>query len=197
VTLLTAWRLVKTRFLHNAFDGDGARLYGGRWNSPGVPVVYTSATASLAVLELFANIQRSELLVSYSLLSCSFDETLVSQVRTTDLPMHLRQSPAPAELQAIGDEWLQSGRSAVLQVPSSIIEHESNYLLNPTHRGFKRIKQSTPEPFTFDLRLIKLSRRLTFLRSPSARPQRARRAARRVARSAEATGQRTATRRLL
>jgi RES domain-containing protein len=153
--LITAWRLVKTRFLHHAFDGEGARLYGGRWNSPGVSAVYASATASLAVLELFANIQRSELLISYSLFSCSFDDALVSSLRADDLPSNWRQSPAPNELQAIGDEWLRSGRSAVLQVPSAIIEHESNYLLNPAHQDFRRIKRSPPEPFTFDLRLIK------------------------------------------
>lgn len=155
MTLVKAWRLVKTRFVQHAFDGEGARLYGGRWNSPGLPVVYTSATASLAVLELFANVQRSELLTSYSLLSCSFDDALISQARAAELPLHWRQSPGPAELQALGDEWLESSRSAVLQVPSSIIDHESNYLLNPLHRDFGRIKSSRPVPFTFDLRLVK------------------------------------------
>lgn len=152
---IIAWRLVKTRFLKHAFDGEGARLYGGRWNSAGGPVVYSSATASLAVLELFANVQRSELLISYSLLSCSFDEALLSEVGLDDLPSNWRGSPAPAELQAIGDDWLRSGRSAVLRVPSAVIEHESNYLLNPAHRDFKRIKRSAAEPFMFDLRLIK------------------------------------------
>jgi RES domain-containing protein len=155
VSAITVWRLLKTRFLQHAFDGEGARLYGGRWNSPGEPVVYTSATVSLAVLELFANVQRSELLISYSLLSCSFDETLHSEVGLSDLPSNWRTSPPPAELQTIGDAWLRTGRSAVLRVPSAVIEHESNYLLNPAHRDFKRIKRSPAEPFTFDLRLIK------------------------------------------
>ena len=93
--------------------------------------------------------------MSDSLLSCSFDETLLSEVGWNDMPPNWRSSPAPAELQAIGDAWLRTGRSAVLRVPSAVIEHEINYLLNPAHRHFKRIKRSAAEPFMFDLRLIK------------------------------------------
>jgi RES domain-containing protein len=155
VSLITTWRLVKTRFVKHAFDGEGARLYGGRWSSPGSPVVYTSATASLAVLEVFANVQRGDLLASYELFSCTFDDSLVSRIEPRDLPTNWRQSPAPSRLQEIGDEWRRSAKSVALQVPSSIIEHESNYLLNPLHPDFKRVKRSEPEPFVIDLRLIK------------------------------------------
>lgn len=153
--MITAWRLVKSRFVEHAFDGEGARLYGGRWNSPGAPVIYLSATTSLAVLEVFANIQRSDLLASYENLSCTFDESLLTRIEARDLPANWRQSPAPAALQELGDEWLRRGRSVALRVPSSIIEHEYNYLLNPLHTDFKRVKRSPPEPFAIDLRLIK------------------------------------------
>ena len=131
-------------------------MYGGRWTSPGLPVVYTSATASLAVLEVFANAQRrADLLTHFQLLSCTFDESLVTRVERRDLPSNWRQSPAPARLQEIGDEWLRAAASVVLQVPSSIIEHENNYLINPRHRDFKRVKRATPQAFVIDLRLIK------------------------------------------
>jgi RES domain-containing protein len=156
VSAVKSWRLVKSRFLHHAFDGEGARLYGGRWTSPGFPVVYTSATASLAVLEVFANAQRrADLLTRFQLLYCTFDESLVTRIVLSDLPSNWRQSPAPVRLQQIGDEWLLLAASLVLEVPSSIIEHESNYLINPAHPDFKRVKRSTPEPFVIDLRLIK------------------------------------------
>jgi RES domain-containing protein len=157
VSVVRTWRLVKTRFVNHAFDGEGARLYDGRWSSPGLPVVYTSATASLAVLEVFANAHRAELLASFQLLSCTFDESLVKRVGVSALPANWRQSPAPVRLQEIGDEWLRTAASLVLQVPSSIIEHESNYLINPLHPGFKHVKRSAPEPFVIDLRLIKKS----------------------------------------
>jgi RES domain-containing protein len=152
--VITAWRLVKAKYASHAFDGEGARLYGGRWNSPGIAVTYCSATASLAVLEVFANVQRADLLSRYVLMSCSFDEGLVETVDVAALPANWRHSPSPPELTSIGDDWVRSSRSPVLSVPSAIIEHERNYLINAAHPGFRRIKRSPPEPFSLDLRLL-------------------------------------------
>jgi RES domain-containing protein len=152
--VITAWRLIKAKFSAQAFAGEGARLYGGRWNSPGAAVVYCSATASLAVLEVFTNVQKSGLLSAYALVSCSFASDLVTAVDLADLPSNWRQSPAPAELAAIGDEWIRSARSLVLATPSAIIDRETNYLINPNHRDFRRLELSSPEPFVFDLRLL-------------------------------------------
>lgn len=152
--MITAWRLIKAKYAAHAFDGEGARLYGGRWNSPGSPISYCSATASLAVLEVFANVQRTDLLAEYVLIACSFDESLVTRVEAGGLPANWRQSPAPPELAAIGDAWIRDGVSAVLDVPSAIIDRERNYLINPMHTDFKRIKRRPAEPFKFDLRLI-------------------------------------------
>ena len=150
-----AWRLIKRRYVKHAFDGEGARLYGGRWNSPGSPVIYCSATASLAMLEVFANVRNTELAEAYVLISCAFDSSLIETLDVHKLPRDWRRSPAPAELQEIGDEWLRDYRSAVLKVPSAIIEHEYNYLLNPRHAKFKKVKRQRPQSFTFDLRLIR------------------------------------------
>jgi RES domain-containing protein len=152
--VITAWRLVMAKFAEHVFDGQGARLYGGRWNSPGKPVVYCSATASLAALEVLANLQRSELLSAYALASCSFDSKLVTAVDDHDLPANWRQSPAPLALAAIGDTWIRTGRSAVLAVPSAVIDREKNYLLNPRHPDFPRVTLGEPKPFAFDLRLV-------------------------------------------
>ena len=152
--MIEVWRLVKAKFADRAFDGEGARLYGGRWNSRGVPVIYCSSTTSLAVLEVFANVQRADLLATYVVISCSFDASLVSPISPRQLPENWSQTPAPAELAVIGDEWIRSARSAVLAVPSAIIEHEKNYLINPAHSDFKRIRRSDPQPFTFDARLL-------------------------------------------
>lgn len=152
--MITAWRLVKAKFATHAFDGEGARLYGGRWNSPGNAIVYCSATASLAVLEVFANVQKADLLTAYVLASCSFGAELVTRIDARTLPQHWRNSPAPAELTTIGDEWIRASTSAVLALPSEIIEHEQNYLINPHHRDFRRVKLTAPEPFAFDLRLL-------------------------------------------
>ena len=85
--------------------------------------------------------------------SCTFDESLVTQVRIEELPPSWRD-PRSAELRDFGDEWIRSERSAVLSVPSVIVDHERNYLLNPLHEDFKRIELSPPKPFRFDLRLV-------------------------------------------
>jgi RES domain-containing protein len=152
--MATGWRIVKSRYASTAFDGEGARLYGGRWNSPGKPMVYTSSTISLAVLEVLGHLQEASLLSSYSLISADFDDALVERLDHSMLPDDWRSYPAPSELQRKGDEWVQSRRSAVLEVPSAIVERESNYLINPAHPDFSSVVIGEPEPFTFDERLL-------------------------------------------
>jgi RES domain-containing protein len=151
--MATGWRIVKSRYASTAFDGEGARLYGGRWNSPGTRMVYTSSTISLAVLEVLVHLQEASLLSSYSLLSVSFDDALVERLERSRLRDGWRTYPPPSELQRIGDEWVRSQRSAVLAVPSVIVEHESNYLLNTAHPESPSVVIGEPEPFTFDERL--------------------------------------------
>jgi RES domain-containing protein len=126
------------------------------WNSPGSPMVSTAGSASLAALEMLVHLGRGATLPAYVLIACSFDETLVSRLDRSRLPAHWRSYPAPPELQLLGDEWLKSDRSPVLEVPSAVIPTESNYLLNPRYREFASVRVSTPEPFEFDLRLLRL-----------------------------------------
>ena len=152
--MATGWRIVKSRYASTAFDGEGARLYGGLWNSPGTRMVYTSSTISLAVLEVLVHLQEASILSSYSLISAGFDDVLVERLDRSMLPDGWRSYPAPSELQRIGDEWVRRQRSAVLEVPSVIVERESNYLLNPAHPDFSSVVIGGPEPFTFDERLL-------------------------------------------
>ena len=152
--MATSWRIVKSRHASTAFDGEGARLYGGRWNSPGTRMIYTSRSLSLAVLQVLVHLRETALLSSYSLIAARFDDALIESLDHSRLPDVWRSYPAPPELQRIGDEWVRSQRSAVLQVPSAVVERESNYLLNPAHPDFSSIVIGEPEPFTFDERLL-------------------------------------------
>jgi RES domain-containing protein len=151
--VIRSWRIVAALHAAHAFDGDGPRLLGGRWNSPGVRVVYTSENAALAALEVLVHLKRMASLPEFALISCEFGEKLVDVV--TDLPHGWRNYPPLPEQQAIGDEWVRSARSAVLRVPSVIVPGENNYLLNPTHPKFKKIAIGKPERFALDLRLTK------------------------------------------
>lgn len=153
--MITSWRIVKAKHSSTAFDGEGARLFGGRWNSPGSPVVYTAASRALAALEMLVNLGKAIVLPAYVLVACPFDDSLVARVEDSRLPPNWRSYPAPPELQSLGDEWVRLGTSAVLEVPSAVIPSESNYLLNPRHPDFSSISVSPPEVFEFDLRLLR------------------------------------------
>src|SRR5712691_2677020 len=128
--MLRAWRLVKTRYSANAFDGEGARLYGARWNSQGVRVAYGSESVALATLEVLAHLSTTSVLGSYSLARIRFPEELIVSLDPASLPASWRTYPPPPEVQAVGDEWVSGARSAVLRVPSVIVPESSNYLLN-------------------------------------------------------------------
>ena len=153
--MLTAWRIVKASHAAWAFSGEGAYLYGGRWNSPGTKVVYVASTRALATVELAVHLDRSALLASYVLIPCGFDERLVNNLERGELPAGWRRDPPPAELAAIGDRWVRKLASAVLSVPSAVIPEEINFLLNPAHPAFSRIEIGDPRSFAFDPRLIK------------------------------------------
>jgi RES domain-containing protein len=144
---------VKRKHARGAFSGEGARLYGGRWNNPGTPLVYTAQSQSLATLEMLVHLDTEELLARYVFFAVSFSSSLISEIDASQLPKNWRNDPPPARLKTIGDVWAAAGKSAVLRVPSAIVPGESNFLLNPRHRDFHKVAIDGPEPFRFDSRL--------------------------------------------
>ena len=148
----TVWRLLTARFAHSAFSGEGARLYGGRWNQKGTPMVYTAGSQSLAMLEML--VQDEPLRARYVMLSATLPANLkIERVTPAQLPANWRDGGARAQLQAIGTEWQKRGSAAVLAVPSAVIPSETNYLLNPLHASMARIVIGKPQEFITDLRL--------------------------------------------
>ena len=118
-------------------------------------MVYCAGSASLAALEMLVHLLAHQVLESYSLCEVRFDDSLVESIDPTDLPKIWRSDPAPSELKRIGDEWVSSESSAVLCVPSAILDIESNYLLNAAHPEFALIDIGPSNPFQFDPRLLK------------------------------------------
>jgi len=152
--MLTVWRLVTSRFAESAFTGEGARLYGGRWNRKGVPMVYTAGSQSLAMLEML--VQDEPLRARYVMIPASLPKGLkIERIDAKQLPQDWRQLVARGQLQTLGSEWAKRRSSAVLAVPSAVIPAETNYLLNPQHPAFGKIAIGEPQPFITDLRLIK------------------------------------------
>ena len=152
---LTAWRITKRKHAKTAFRGEGARKYGGRWNSPGVALVYTAQNQALAVLEMLVHLENTELLTKYVLIGVEIEESLIQDIDRRKLPRSWRADPAPPSLRAIGDEWAQARPSVALRVPSTLVPAEYNLLLNPLHSDFKRLKIGSPVSFRFDLRLAR------------------------------------------
>jgi len=149
---IISYRLVKEKHAHRAFDGEGARLYGGRWNSQGGSVVYTSDSLALCCLEIFVNLPLYDLLKDFVYIKLSFDEKLVQDV---DLHESWNDRPVSKISQGIGDVWLQEQGSAVLMVPSVIIPEGNNYLINFNHQDSNQIKIGDPISLAFDSRLKK------------------------------------------
>ena len=153
--MTVAWRIAKRSRAASAFDGEGARLYGGRWNSPGHALVYTAENVSLAALELLVHLHGSALLASYSLRPATFAAALVTRIELAALPASWNGYPAPLRLRELGDAWIAHGKSAVLEVPSAVVPSEKNYLLNPAHRDFAKIALGPAQRFAFDRRLTR------------------------------------------
>ena len=152
--MLSVWRITTARFARSTFSGEGARLYGGRWNAKGVLMVYTAANQSLALLEML--VQDQPLRARYIMIEARIPSgATIDRVSVNDLPSDWRESGARDKLQTIGGEWARRRSTAVLAVPSAIVPAESSYLLNPLHPDFKRIKIGKPGAVEADLRLIK------------------------------------------
>ena len=151
---MRAWRIVKTRLKADAFSGEGARLYGGRWNSSGTAMVYTAGSISLATLELLVHLDTASILPSFSICPVDFDDSFMEVINPAHLPSDWRQSPAPTSLKNIGDNWISRGSSVVLRVPSAVVEDENNYLINPAHKDFKKLVIGRMKPFRLDSRLL-------------------------------------------
>ena len=149
------WRICRKLHALNAFSGEGARLYGGRWNSPGVRVVYTSASLALAAVETFVHLEpnlRPDDLVS---VECVLpDEIEIERITLKTLPRTWHKA-RDESLRAFGDDWIRGGKTVSLYVPSAAIRGEWNVLINPAHPDLSSLAVREPKPFEFDLRMFR------------------------------------------
>ena len=148
------FRIAKTQYIHDT-TGTGARLYGGRWNEKGAGLIYTSESRSLAALEFLVHMPMA--LVPYDLSIIQYDiptSILPEAVDPSTLPSNWRAYPPPEALVLTGTRWVFSNASLLLRVPSAVVEHEFNVLINPAHPAFPAVEISSPESFVFDRRLL-------------------------------------------
>ncbi len=150
---MLAWRICRAPFA--ALDGEGARLFGGRWNSDGIPVVYTAGSLALAALEYLAHLDPEE--VPDDLVAVKLqlpDDLPAERVAEEALPAGWNRLTEHVACIAAGDEWAKRGATALLRVPSAIVPEEQNLLLNPGHPGMARVRVLHTRRFSFDPRLL-------------------------------------------
>jgi RES domain-containing protein len=153
------WRICRRRYASEAASGEGARLYGGRWNSRGVRMVYASTSLALAAVETFVNLEPNLRPADLVSIEGEIPETLEPETLEID-----RLDPAllprtwyatrDESLRRFGDEWVKAGKTVGLIVPSAAIRGEWNILLNPAHADFSKITLQEPRVFEFDLRMF-------------------------------------------
>jgi RES domain-containing protein len=150
--MLTAWRVSKTRY--RPFDGTGARLSGGRWNSPGRDVVYASDSYAGALLEILAHAARPRTLPGpHHAVRIEIPEDLVEHLDETTLRGW--ESPGSAAARGWGDRWLAEGRSAAVSLPSLPARPVGRTIaIDPRHPDAARIVVSDPFPVPWDERLF-------------------------------------------
>jgi RES domain-containing protein len=143
-----------TRAAYADLSGNGARLYGGRWNSEGKAMVYLASSRSLAVLEALAHLSPTNIPNDYCMMIIEVPENSFAELDISKLPKHWNEYPEPNILKQIGNRFLIQKDELLLKVPSAIVKEEYNYLLNPLHESSAKVKIISKLPFSFDARLL-------------------------------------------
>jgi RES domain-containing protein len=150
-----AWRITKQKHQSTGLSGEGARIYGGRWNPIGIPLIYTAESLSLAALEIIVHLEREQLLYNrFVKIPVIFESSLVYPLSRKKLPKDWDSLPPSDSTQKIGQKWIEQTKHAILKIPSTVIREEHNFLINPVHPDFAAIEFGEPQRFEFDERLI-------------------------------------------
>lgn len=150
--IVRAWRIAPERHVKEIASGKGSARFGGRWNSRGTPLVYSSSSRALAALEVLVHLNPFVSL-RYVVAEFRFNEKLVESFVASKLPKDWAAEPPPPAAQAIGDRWARDKRTVVAAFPSSIVPEELTYVINPNHPDFRLVTIAPAAPFNFDRRL--------------------------------------------
>jgi RES domain-containing protein len=152
---MEVYRLSREKFA-SPLSGIGAALKGARWNGVGVELIYTASNRSLAMAEVAVHLTLATLPADYVMITIFIPNDIsVKKINVADLPADWNAFPHSSATQTIGDEFVRKNRYCVLQIPSSVTQGDYNFLINPNHPEFKKIKIIATEKFPFDKRIFK------------------------------------------
>jgi RES domain-containing protein len=149
------YRLTQNIHAPQAWSGNGAKQFGGRWNHKGHAAVYVSGSIALACLEILVHTEKTAILSQYCLFRIEIADNEIEYLDKQYLPDNWQQDPAPASTMDVGSGWLENADALALVIPSCIIPYENNAILNPRHPAFAASLSSVePLDFSFDKRLV-------------------------------------------
>jgi RES domain-containing protein len=151
---MVLYRIAKCNYA-GELSGEGARLYGGRWNSIGQPMVYMASSPSLAVLEVLVHLPAAIFPANFCLAKFDIPENNILTADDASLPTDWQDISPPLALKRLGDAFLKQNKYLLMKVPSVIVPQEFNYLLNPLHVDAAKVKLIEKKPFGFDERLVR------------------------------------------
>jgi RES domain-containing protein len=152
---MKVWRICRAKFAGEAFSGEGARRYGGRWNSPGIAMVYSSSSLALAAIELFVHLEPNQQPDDLVAIAAELPKgEPAERVEPGRLPRGWWKNDY-APLRTLGDKWAREERSLAVEVPSAALRDEWNVLVNPLHPGIAAVEIEDPQPFRFDARMFR------------------------------------------
>lgn len=151
---MIVFRLSKTKYARD-LSGKGAEMAGGRWNSKGVPAIYTSASRALCTTEIAVHTPLGNIPQDYQIISIKIPDTGIYALPEPGLPKDWKIFPHSMHTQKIGDQFARESKFLVMRVPSAVVQGDFNYLINPRHQDFSKVKIVNVQPFSFDERLFR------------------------------------------
>ena len=149
---MLVYRVGRTKYSTD-LTGEGARLFGGRWNNKMIGCLYTSESRALAVLEYTVNVNIDDIPRALSITTIEIPDLTINILNEADLPGDWRNSPGPSSAKEFGSALLLSAADPVIRIPSAVIPAEFNYLLNPLHTDSQKIKVIDISDFAYDVRI--------------------------------------------
>lgn len=151
---MIVFRLAKEKYCLS-LSGKGAEKSGGRWNSRGTAIVYTSDSRALCTTEIAVHLPLGLMPENYNIVTIEIpDSVAITEIKLDQLPVNWNSIPHPGSTQIIGDKFVKQNKNAVLKVPSAVVPGDFNYLLNPNHIDFDKITILNSADFGFDERLF-------------------------------------------
>lgn len=150
---MIVYRFAKKKFA-NDLSGKGAEICGGRWNSRGVAMVYTSESRALATTEIAVHTSMTNIPTDYCIISIEIPEDSIFIPEITILPKDWTEIPPKIASQKFGDKFIRENNYLVLKVPSVVVEGDFNYLINPRHKDISKVRIVKVSSFSFDKRLF-------------------------------------------